>query len=301
MKALEIKNLSKSYLDNKVLDSINLDIEEGDFFSLLGHNWAGKTTSIWIITDLVKKDSWTIKVFWIDIDLDFDSGKRLIWVVPQEFNLNIFSKVIDIPVYQAWFYGVSRKVALERSEFYLKKLWLWEKRNAEARELSWGMKRRLMIVRALVHEPKLLILDEPTAWVDVELRKSMRDFLIELNKSWTTILLTTHYLEEAEALCNKVAILNKWKIIENTKTKDLLKKLDEQVIIIYLENPLDSLPESFLKKYPTIIKWNELEISLSKKYNFNELFSDLMSLNLVVEDFKNKTSRLEQLFLKLTK
>lgn len=302
MKALEIKNLVKKYWDNEVLKWINLDIEEWDFFALLWHNWAWKTTTIWIVTDLVKKNSWKINVFWIDIDKDFAKAKSLIWVVPQEYNLNIFSKVKDIPIFQAWFYWIPKKIAEERTEFYLKKLWLWEKREAESRELSWGMKRRLMIVRALVHNPKLLILDEPTAWVDVELRKSMWDFIIELNKSWTTILLTTHYLEEVEALCNKVAILSKWQIIENTTTSNLLKKLDEEVIILYTKEIVKDLDKGFINKYNVKIIWeDELEIYLSKEISLNELFLDLTNLKIEVSSFKNKTSRLEQLFIKLTK
>ena len=302
MKALEIKDLVKKYSETEVLKWIDLDIMKGDFFALLWHNWAWKTTTIWIITDLVKKNSWKINVFWIDIDEDFDRAKKLIWVVPQEYNLNIFSKVKDIPVYQAWFYWIPKKIAEERTEFYLKKLWLWEKRDSEAWKLSGWMKRWLMIVRALIHDPKLLILDEPTAWVDVELRKSMWDFIIELNKSWTTILLTTHYLEEVEALCNKVAILSKWKIIENTTTSNLLKKLDEEIIILYTKYAVKELPKDFVAKYNVIINSiDELEVYISKKFTLNELFSDLNVLGIEIISFKNKTSRLEQLFIKLTK
>lgn len=302
MKALEIKNLVKTYSWNEVLKWIDMNIEDWDFFALLWHNWAWKTTTIWIITDLVKKKSWIIKVFWIDIDKNFEKAKNLIWVVPQEVNLNIFTKTKDIPIYQAGFYGIPKKIAQERTEFYLKKLWLWEKKDVEAQKLSSWMKRRLMIVRALIHKPKLLLLDEPTAWVDVELRKSMWDFIIDLNKLGTTILLTTHYLEEVEALCNKVAILNKWKIIENTTTSEILKKLDEEVIILNTKNIFKYLPENFIKKYNVkIINEYELEICISKKYTINQLFDDLNWLWIEVNSFKNKTSRLEQLFIKLTK
>lgn len=302
MRALEIKNLVKKYGETEVLKWISLDIESGDFFALLWHNWAWKTTTIWIITDLVKKNSWNINIFWIDIDKDFDRAKKLIWVVPQEYNLNIFSKVIDIPIFQAWFYGISKNLAKEKTEYFLNKLWLWEKRNNEARELSGWMKRRLMIVRALIHEPKLLILDEPTAWVDVELRKSMWDFIVDLNKSGTTILLTTHYLEEVEALCNKVAILNKGEIIENTKTNELLKKLDEEVIVLNTKNKIDKIPKSLKEKYNAILNWeDEIEIYLSKKYLLNDLFNDLAENKIEVESFRNKSSRLEQLFIKLTR
>ncbi len=231
MKALSIKKLVKSYWKTEVLKKIDFEVEDWDFYALLGYNWAWKTTTIWIITDLVRKNSWKVKVFWVDIDKDFAKAKKYIWVVPQEFNFNIFQKVIDIPVTQAGYYWVSKKVALERTEKYLRELWLREKRDSEARELSGWMKRRLMIVRALVHEPKLLILDEPTAGVDVELKKHTLEFVRKLNKDWTTILYTTHHLSEVEELCNKVAIISNWKIIEDTTTKLLLRKLDKEIIV----------------------------------------------------------------------
>jgi ABC-2 type transport system ATP-binding protein len=302
MKALEVKKLVKNYWDKEILKWIDLSIESWDFFALLGHNWAGKTTIIWIITDLVRKNSWTIKIYGVDIDKDFAWAKKYIWVVPQEFNFNIFSKVKNIPVEQAWYYGIAKKVARERTEEYLKELWLWEKRDSEARELSGWMKRRLMIVRALVHNPKLLILDEPTAWVDVELRQSMWKFLKKLNKSWTTILLTTHYLEEVEALCKKVAIINKWKIIENTTVKTLLAKLDEEIIILDLESQIQSLPENLIKKYKAkTLDGTEIRIHLSKKQSINELIKDVDKEWIKVSSFRNKSSRLEQLFINLTK
>lgn len=302
MKVLEIEKLIKKYWNKEVLKWIDLSIEEWDFFALLGHNWAGKTTIIWIITDLVRKNSWNIKIYWNDIDEDFAEAKRYIWVVPQEFNFNIFSKVKDIPIEQAWYYGIPKKIATERTEVYLKELWLWEKRDSEARELSGWMKRRLMIVRALVHNPKLLILDEPTAWVDVELRKSMWKFLKKLNKSWTTILLTTHYLEEVEALCNKVAIINDWKIIENTTTKNLLSKLDEEIIILDLKKEIKFLSDNLIKKYKAKkMDDNEIKIHMSNKQNINELINDLDKEGIIVSSFRNKSSRLEQLFINLTK
>lgn len=302
MNALEIKDLVKTYTWNQVLKWINLTIEKWDFYALLGHNWAWKTTTIWILTDLVNKDSWKVKVFWVDIDKDFVKAKRFIWVVPQEYNFNIFQKVIDIPVTQAGYYGIPKKVALERTEKYLRELWLWEKRDQEARELSWGMKRRLMIARALVHEPRFLILDEPTAWVDVELRQTTWDFIKALNASGTTILLTTHYLEEVEALCNKVAIINKWEIIEDTTTKKLLRKLNEEVVLLDTSDTIKCLPEKLEKKYSAKISWeHEIELILKKSQTINELIWDLNNANIEITSFRNKRSRIEQLFINFTK
>lgn len=302
MKALEIKKLNKSYGDKKVLKWVSFDIEQGDFFALLWHNWAWKTTIIWIITDLVRKNSGKIKVFWNDIDKNFNEAKKLIWVVPQEFNFNIFSKVKDIPVDQAWYYGISKKIAIERTEKYLKELGLRDKKDSQANSLSWGMKRRLMIVRALTHEPKLLILDEPTAWIDVELRKNTWDFLKRLNKSWVTILLTTHYLEEVEALCNRLAIIKDWKIIENTNINDLLKKLDEEVIILDLVDDNKDLPLGLIKKYKIEnISKNEIRIFFKKKHTINDLVRDFDLHSIKISSFRNDSSRLEQLFINLTK
>jgi ABC-2 type transport system ATP-binding protein len=281
---------------------VTFDIEKGDFFALLWYNWAWKTTIIWILTDLVRKNSWKIKVFWNDIDKNSIKAKKCIWVVPQEFNFNIFEKVKDIPVNQAWYYWIPKKVAIKRTEKYLKQLWLWDKRDNEAIELSGWMKRRLMIVRALIHEPKLLILDEPTAWVDVELRKTTWEFLKKLNKSWTTILLTTHYLEEVEALCNKLAIINQWKIIKNTTTKDLLKTLNEETIILDLKDKLKSIPKKFCKKYKAeLILENEIKIALKDSQTINELVLDFEKENIKILSFRNASSRLEQLFINLTK
>ena len=302
MKALEINKLVKSYGGNNVLKSISFSVEKWDFCALLWYNWAWKTTIIGILTDLVRKDSWKVKIFWIDIDKDFANAKTYIWVVPQEFNFAIFQKVKDIPVIQAGFYGVPKKIAIERTEKYLKILWLWDKRNNQARELSGGMKRRLMIVRALIHEPKILILDEPTAWVDVELRESTWDFIKKLNKSWITILLTTHYLEEVEALCNKVVILNKWNIIENTTTRKLLNKLDEEVIILNFNSEINKIWNDLIKKYKIkIINKKELEVSISKKHSITRLIEKLSSFWIEVSSFRNKRGRLEQLFIKLMK
>jgi ABC-2 type transport system ATP-binding protein len=300
---IEIKNLVKEYGKNKVLKWIDLEIESGDFFALLWHNWAGKTTTINIMTNLVKKTSWKIEIWWIDIDSDFQGARKLIWVVPQEFNFDVFSKVIDIPVIQAWYYWIDKKTALERTEKLLKKLWLWEKREAKAKELSWWMKRRLMIVRALIHEPKILILDEPTAWVDVDLRKSMWEFISELNKNWTTILLTTHYLEEVEALCKKVAILDAWEIIENTTVKNLLSKLKEEIVIFSVDKNIKiELDIEFIKKYNIkTLEENEIELTIKDSDSINDLFKEFDTKNIKIKSFRNKTNRLEALFMKLIK
>ena len=301
MSAIKIKWLSKNYWDNKVLKKIDLEIEPGDFFALLWQNWAWKTTMISILTNLVKKDDWKVKINGVSIDKDFASARKYIWVVPQEFNFDQFEKVKNIPVIQAGYYGISKKEALQRTEKYLKKLWLWEKRENKARELSGWMKRRLMIARALVHEPKILILDEPTAWVDVELRNGMWDFIRELNASGTTILLTTHYLEEVEALCNRVAIIHKWEIIRDTKTKFLLEELQEESIILNSNKDLPKDIEKTLKEFQAEkITKKELSVVLSKKHSLNELFAHLNSLNIEILSFRNKANRLEQLFIHLT-
>jgi len=223
-KALKIKNLVKTYWDTKALKNINLEVKDGDFFALLWINGAGKTTIIWIITDLVNKTSGTVKVFGTDIDSDFAKAKSMVGVVPQEFNMDVFARAIDVVTIQAGYYGIPQKKALENAEKYLRILGLWEKRNSRVMQLSGGMKRRLMIARALVHEPKLLILDEPTAGVDINLRKSTYKFLLDLNKSGTTILLTTHYLEEVEKLCNSLAVIDKWEIIINSSKEKFLDK-----------------------------------------------------------------------------
>ncbi len=302
MSAIKIKWLTKNYWENKVLKKIDLDIESGDFFALLWQNGAGKTTMISILTNLVKKDGWKIKINGTSIDKDFASARKNIWVVPQEFNFDQFEKVKNIPVIQAGYYGISKKVATERTEKYLKQLWLWEKRENKARELSGWMKRRLMIARALVHEPKILILDEPTAGVDVELRNGMWDFIRELNKSGTTILLTTHYLEEVEALCNRVAIIHKWEIIRDTKTKFLLEELQEESIILNTNEDIPKDIENTLKEFQAEkISKKELSVVLSKKHSLNGLFTLLNSLNIEVSSFRNKANRLEQLFIHLTK
>lgn len=231
MKALKIKKLSKKYWDLHALKDINFEIKEWDFFALLWVNWAWKTTIIGIVTDLVKKTSWSVEIFWIDIDKDFEKAKSLVWVVPQEFNFDVFMKAWDIIVNSAWYYWMSKKEAISRAEEVMKALDLWDKKDTQSMKLSWWMKRRLMIARALVHKPKLLILDEPTAWVDINLRKSTWEYLKKLNKDWTTILLTTHYLEEVEQLCNRIALIDKWeiKLESDKKTSKELEKLFENI------------------------------------------------------------------------
>lgn len=301
-KIIEIKNLVKKYGENEVLKSIDLDINSGDFFALLWHNWAWKTTIINIMTNLVKKTSGEIKINGIDIDNDFNKARTNIWVVPQEFNFDVFSKVRDIPIIQAWYYGIDKKTASEKTDELLKKLGLWEKRDAKAKELSGWMKRRLMIVRALIHEPKILILDEPTAWVDVDLRKSMWEFIKDLNEKWLTILLTTHYLEEVEALCKKVAILDNWKIIENTTVKNLLSKTSEEVFVLETNNEIKKIDEDFIKKYSMKINdSNEFEITIKADESLNEIFKKLDWFWVEIKSFRNKTNRLEALFMKIIK
>lgn len=302
MYALEINNLHKKYWENHVLKWVNFKIKHWDFFALLWHNWAWKTTLISILTNLVNKSSWEIKVNNISIDNNFSQVRKFIWVVPQEFNFDIFAKVIDIVVNQAGYYGISKKEAIERAEFYLKKLDLWEKRNMASRTLSWGMKRRLMIVRALIHKPKILILDEPTAGVDVELRASMWEFIQELNKSGITIILTTHYLEEVEALCNSVVIMNKWEVVENTTTKKLLKTLDKETVILSTKEEKIILPESLKTKYEaTLYDEHEIQVIISKQDSINDLFQILNKENIEITSFRNKTNRLEALFMNMAK
>jgi ABC-2 type transport system ATP-binding protein len=299
MKALSIQNLRKSYKNGvEAVKGIDLDVEEGDFFGLLGPNGAGKTTVIGIITGLINKTSGKVLVFGIDIDKDFDNAKKLIGIVPQEMNFNIFEKVFDIVVDQAGYYGISKKIAAVRAEKYLKQLGLWEKRSMAARTLSGGMKRRLMIARGLVHEPKLLILDEPTAGVDVELRRDMWSFLTELSGQGKTIILTTHYLEEAELLCKNIAIINKGLVIENTSKKGLLAKLDRETYVFDLKSPIQSVPD--LEGY-RISKVDDTTISveINKAQSINSVFSLLEKNGMEVMSMRNKSNRLEELFINL--
>lgn len=299
MNALEIKNLSKRYGGGvQALDSISLGVQEGEFFGLLGPNGAGKTTTIGIITSLVTKTAGSVKIFGIDIDVDFSAAKRLIGVVPQEYNFSIFEKVLDIVCQQAGYYGIPRQEAIQSAEKYLHKLGLWEKRHVAARELSGGMKRRLMIARGLVHEPKLLVLDEPTAGVDVELRRGMWDFLTELNSSGRTIILTTHYLEEAEKLCNQIGIISGGIMVENTSKRDLLKKLDKETFVLDAKEPVTEVIP--LEPFQiSIVDETTIEVTLGKEESLNHLFDHLSSQNIIIESMRNKSNRLEELFLEM--
>lgn len=296
MKALEIKNLVKQYRTGvQAVRGIDLTVEQGDFYALLGHNGAGKSTTIGIISSLVNKTSGSVQVFGYDLDTQKVQLKQQIGLVPQEFNFNQFEKVIDVLLNQAGFYGVDRQTALERAEYWLKKLDLWEKKEALTRELSGGMKRRVMIARALMHSPKLLILDEPTAGVDIELRRSLWDFLRELNQKGTTIILTTHYLEEAETLCRHIGIIQQGQLIENTSMKALLAKLETETFVLDLaENrPL------VIDGYP--FKWLDettLEVEVKRQQGLNKLFQQLSAQNAEVLSLRNKSNRLEELFMR---
>ncbi len=301
MHALSIKDLSKKYKSGvEALKSVSFDVQEGDFFALLGPNGAGKTTAIGIITSLVNKSSGSIEVFGHDLDKELAKAKSCIGVVPQEVNLNLFDYNFNILVNQAGFYGIPRSEGKKRAEQYLKQMQLWEKRKTNARSLSGGMKRRLMVARALVNRPKLLLLDEPTAGVDIETRRMMWDFLRDLNANGTTIILTTHYLEEAEQLCNKVAIIDEGKIIENDSMQNVLKKLKTEVFILNTEKPLNKAPE--IHGYATALKSpQEIEITVSQEQGVNDAFSTLQASGVKVLSMRNKNSRLEELFLDLTK
>ncbi len=299
MKALHIEHLNKTYKNGvSALKGISFDIEEGDFFALLGPNGAGKTTTIGIICSLVDKTSGLVKVFDVNIEKNWPLAKSYIGVVPQEFNFNMFETVENIILYQAGFYGMPRKQAKIATERCLKQVHLWDKRDQVARNLSGGMKRRLMIARAIVHEPKLLILDEPTAGVDVEIRRSMWDFLQELNASGTTIVLTTHYLEEVEQLCHHVAIINRGEIIENTTVKDLISRMSSESFILDLSAPIEQAPliTGFNLK---LIDAVTLEVEIPRNVTLNQLFMHLSQENIYLTSMRNKTNRLEELFLKL--
>ncbi len=297
MYALEIKNLIKQYPTGvQAVKGIDLCVEQGDFYALLGHNGAGKSTTIGIISSLVNKTSGSVKVFGYDLDTQKIQLKQQLGLVPQEFNFNQFEKVIDVLVNQAGFYGVKRDQALQQAEIWLKKLDLWEKRDHFTRELSGGMKRRVMIARALMHNPKLLILDEPTAGVDIELRRSLWDFLRELNQQGTTIILTTHYLEEAETLCRNIGIIQQGQIIENTSMKALLAKLETEIFLLDLsENrPL------VIDDYP--FKWVDettIEVEVKRQQGLNKLFQQLSEQQIEVLSMRNKSNRLEELFMRL--
>ena len=297
--ALEIENLRKVYdNDFEALKGISLSVEQGDFFALLGPNGAGKSTTIGIICSLVAKSAGKISVFGIDIDEDFPAAKRHIGIVPQEFNFNQFEKGLDIVINQAGYYGLAPGLARERAEKYLRELGLWEQRDIPARMLSGGMKRRLMIARSLVHEPQLLILDEPSAGVDIEMRRSMWDFLRRINAQGTTIILTTHYLEEAEALCRHIAIINHGKIVENTSMKELLRQLDREVFIL---DCLEELPEVITIDGFLIRRVDDhtLEVEVQKGQHLNQVFNALDVAGIHISSMRNRANRLEEMFVNL--
>lgn len=299
MSALTIRNLTKTYANGvQALKGIDLQVEKGDFFALLGPNGAGKSTTIGVISSLVNKTGGEVSIFGYSLDTERALAKQKIGVVPQEFNFNQFEKVFDIVVTQAGFYGIPAPLARERAEKYLRQLGLWEKRDKQSRTLSGGMKRRLMIARALVHEPELLILDEPTAGVDIELRRSMWDFLTRINDEGKTIILTTHYLEEAESLCRHIAIIDHGTIVENTDMKSLLEKLQVETFILDLARPVTEEPvlegfEVWLKDSRT------LEVAVPKSQSLNTLFVALADQHFEVMSMRNKANRLEELFVRL--
>ena len=300
MKALEIKNLTKIYGNNvHALKGIDLNVERGDFFALLGPNGAGKSTTIGIISSLVTKNEGSISICGVDIDENFPLAKSKLGVVNQEFNFSQFEKVQDVIMGQAGYYGVDPKTAAEKTEHYLKKLGIWDKRDVFIRELSGGQKRRVMIIKALIHEPELLILDEPTAGVDIELRRGLWDFLIEINNTGTTIILTTHYLEEAENLCRNIAIIDNGIIIENTKMDSLLQQLENQIFTIETEKdlPSDLKIEGFKINVDGSRK---LSVVIPKDVALNELFANETFKELKINNIKNQTNRLEELFINLT-
>lgn len=299
MKALSVRNLKKIYPNGiAALKGIDLDVNEGDFFALLGPNGAGKSTTIGIICDLVNKTEGSIEVFGYNTNTHLAAAKSLIGVVPQEMNFSLFEKISDILIHQAGYYGIPRNIAVERMEKYLKEMGIWDMRSQPAFRLSGGMKRRLMIARALMNEPKLLILDEPTAGVDIELRHTLWNFLSKLNKQGTTIILTTHYLEEAEHLCKHVAIIDHGEIIENANMKSLINRLNVQTIVLDVESPMQTLPQ--LEQYQhRLIDETTIEIEVHRGQSLNELFQLLTQQNINIASMRNKTNRLEELFIHL--
>ena len=299
--ALEITDLKKTYDSDVVaLKGINLAVKEGDFFALLGPNGAGKSSTIGIIASLVTKSAGKVKIFDIDTDENFPEAKRLLGVVSQEINFNNFEKVIDIVTTQAGFYGIPLKESLLKTEITLKRLGLWEKRNDQARTLSGGFKRRLMIAKALIHEPRLLILDEPTAGVDIELRREMWEFLKEINAQGTTIILTTHYLEEAEQLCKNIAIIDHGELVENTSMKDLLSRLDVQGFVLDIDQSLDQPPS--IANFPiTLEDSTTLNVVIKKDQSINDLFDQLSALGITVSSMRNESNRLEEMFIEMVK
>jgi ABC-2 type transport system ATP-binding protein len=299
MNALTVRGLTKIYKNGvQALRGLDLDVERGDFFALLGPNGAGKTTLIGIITSLVNKTSGEARVFGHDIDRELDAAKACIGVVPQEINFNMFETPYTILINQAGFYGIRRGEARQRAQKYLKQLQLWDKRDKMSRGLSGGMKRRLMIARALVHEPRLLVLDEPTAGVDIEIRRSMWDFLREINQQGTTIILTTHYLEEAETLCRNIAIINGGRIVESDRMSRLLRRLHTQTFVLNVREAVTAAPK--LDGYSaTLIDDHTLEVEVGKDQNLNDVFARLSAQGIEVLSLRNKVNRLEEIFMRL--
>jgi ABC-2 type transport system ATP-binding protein len=299
MYALEINKLEKTYRNRMhALKGVDLQVREGDFFALLGPNGAGKSTIIGIVSSLVRKSGGRVSVFGLDIDTHLNQAKACLGVVPQEINFSFWETCMEIVLNQAGYYGIPRRLAHERAEKYFSQLGLWEKRHDRSRTLSGGMKRRLMIARALVHEPRLLILDEPTAGVDVELRRSMWNFLKEINRLGTTIVLTTHYLEEAENLCKHIAIIDQGNIIENSSMKALLSKLGTQTYVLDLKQPCPALPalDRFVLRQIDPVT---LEADVSTSQDLNELFAALTGCHIEIASMRNKSNRLEELFIRL--
>jgi ABC-2 type transport system ATP-binding protein len=299
MKALSIKNLTKTYANgNQALKGIDLSVEKGDFYALLGPNGAGKTTAIGIISSLVNKSGGTVEIFGHDLDTDLEAAKACLGIVPQEINLNLWETVGNVVTNQAGYYGIGGKLARERVEKYLRSLRLWDRRKDTARSLSGGMKRRLMIARALVHEPRLLILDEPTAGVDIEIRRSMWEFLREINAAGTTIILTTHYLEEAESLCRNIAIIDEGRIIEDAPMSEILRRLHREVFVLSLDGELERAPE--LPGFVTRLREDgELEVEKALGTDMNDLFEGLGEQGIRVASLRNKANRLEEMFMHL--
>ncbi len=299
MDALVIKDLRKVYANGvEALKGIDLTVREGDFFALLGPNGAGKTTAIGIVTSLIRKSGGSVQVFGHDLETERDVAKSCIGVVPQEINLNMFERNDLTLINQAGYYGVPANVARERTEKYLKALHLWEKRLGITRTLSGGMKRRLMIARALVHEPRLLILDEPTAGVDIEIRRSMWEFMREINAAGVTIILTTHYLDEAESLCRNIAIIDEGRIIENDTMKNVIGKLQVETFVLSLKEPVSAAPA--LAAYPSRLRSeHEIEVEVMKGQGLNDVFAQLSAQSLHVVSMRTKTNRLEELFIRL--
>ncbi|MBT4078299.1 MAG: ABC transporter ATP-binding protein [Gammaproteobacteria bacterium] len=300
MYALEINQLRKTYKNGfEALKGIDLKVKKGDFFALLGPNGAGKSTCIGILSSLINKTSGSVKIFGHDLENELIQAKSKIGMVPQEFNFNIFEPVGEIIANQGGYYGVPSTKVKKQSEYFLKELGLWDKRFLQARDLSGGMKRRLMIARALIHKPELLILDEPTAGVDIELRRSMWKFMRDINDQGTTIILTTHYLEEAEQMCRNIAIIDQGNIIKDTSMKSLLSTLNSETFVLYLKQAVSELPQvkgSFILR---LIDEHTLEVDIPKDQTMNELILQIHALGLEIESMRNKVNRLEELFVSL--